>query len=193
MPVSWSLEVAELEARGLRAADSTGTSDPYVVFGGPACLCEAAGEPVLKTLNPKWPRGKLPTLQLVAESARTLAEDHVLLCIMDRDTVTADDLLGCAVLSFRTLRFADGADPFAGAWPPGGGAARASFKLPVVYSGVTMGSVSGTVRRGRSAWTSSTRAATSPPAPAPSPRSSAAPSPSPRDAPHPPPPSNFLC
>ena len=53
VPVSWSLEVAELEARGLRAADSTGTSDPYVVFGGPACLCEAAGEPVLKTLNPR--------------------------------------------------------------------------------------------------------------------------------------------
>ena len=81
----------------------------------------------------------------MAESARTLGEDHVLLCIMDRDTVTADDLLGCAVLSFRTLRFADGADPFAGAWPPGGAAARASFELPVVYSGVTMGSVSGTV------------------------------------------------
>lgn len=151
MPVTWSVEFLELEGKNVRAADPTGTSDPYVVFSGPACVCEASGEPVLKTLNPRWQRSKLPTLQLCAASPRVLAEDHLLLCVMDRDTVTADDLLGCAVVSLRSLRFAGGADPFSDVWPSDGSPAIASFDLPILYGGVKLGSISGTLAFSRAA------------------------------------------
>jgi Ca2+-dependent lipid-binding protein len=144
VPLTWSVEFIALEGKNLRAADASGTSDPYVIFSGAPCVCEAVGEPVPKTLNPVWPRQKLPTIHVCAESPQSLEQDHILISIMDRDTVTSDDLLGCSVLSFRSLRFSSGVDPFRGAWPQQG-QAQASFELPVLYAGIRQGSISGTV------------------------------------------------
>jgi hypothetical protein len=145
VPLTWSVEFIALEGRNLRAADASGTSDPYVIFSGAPCVCEAVGEPVLKTLNPVWPRQKLPTIHVCADSPQALEQDHILISIMDRDTVTADDLLGCSVLSFRSLCFSSGVDPFRDAWPQDQGPAQASFDLPVLYAGIRQGSLSGTV------------------------------------------------
>jgi len=145
VPLTWSVEFIALEGKNLRAADASGTSDPYVIFSGAPCVCEAVGEPVLKTLNPVWPRQKLPSIHVCADSPQSLEQDHILISIMDRDTVTADDLLGSSVLSFRSLHFASGVDPFRGAWPQDRAQAQASFDLPVLYAGIRQGSLSGTV------------------------------------------------
>jgi hypothetical protein len=145
VPLTWSVEFIALEGKDLRPADASGTSDPYVIFSGAPCVSEAIGEPVLKTLHPVWPRQKLPTIHVCADSPQSLEQDHILISIMDRDTVTADDLLGCSVLSFRSLRFSSGVDPFTGAWPQDRGPAEASFELPVLYAGTKHGSLSGTV------------------------------------------------
>ena len=37
---------------------------------------------------------------------------------MDRDTMSADDALGVAIVPLGRLIFAEGVDPFAGAWAP---------------------------------------------------------------------------
>lgn len=68
---------------------------------------------------------------------------------MDRDTMSADDALGVAIVPLGRLIFAEGVDPFAGAWAPtapGESAvprAQALFRAPVILGGVHHGFIRG--------------------------------------------------
>ena len=144
VPLTWTLEFQFLKGTGLRAADSGGTSDPYIVFSGEACIGEPMSQHLDKTTDPSWTSEQLPTLTLVAEGPKFLVEDNLLFCIMDRDRVTADDLIGCSVLTFKNLVFEGDANPFKNKWAADG-KAHASFKITVLYAGIEQGTLEGGV------------------------------------------------
>lgn len=90
-----TLKVTVVEAKGLRAADFMGKSDPYVI-------CEMQGktkqkfttEVKYKTQNPKWNE----THDLTFFSSGDTAKDPILFTVYDKDRVTRDDLLGKVTL-----------------------------------------------------------------------------------------------
>ena len=62
--------------------------------------------------------------------------------------MSADDLLGVAIIPLSHLLFAEDIDPFAGVWPPApvsGGPVRvqALFRAPIVLSGIHRGFLRG--------------------------------------------------
>lgn len=70
---------------------------------------------------------------------------------MDRDQLSADDLLGVAILPLSHLLFAEEVDPFSGQWAPimpGESAvarAPALFRAPVILGGIHQGYVRGSL------------------------------------------------
>ena len=94
------------EGKGLLAADSGGTSDPYVVVStgpnGPNVGGDVkkagkfpATRVVKKTLDPEW---GLEQFELSVTH-----ETEVILTVMDKDSFTSDDLLGVVKIPIRTL------------------------------------------------------------------------------------------
>ena len=108
----WILRFEELSATNLIAADMNGLSDPYVVFFASVLEDPAkyvnlkGGNPKWRTktinadLNPVWPcDGKaVPTLPLAVSRADVIGREHLLIRVMDRDTLSNDDLIGSARL-----------------------------------------------------------------------------------------------
>jgi hypothetical protein len=108
----WILRFEELSATNLIAADMNGLSDPYVVFFAsvledPAKYVNVkGGNPKWRTktinanLNPVWNcDGKaVPTLPLAVSRADVIGREHLLIRVMDRDTLSNDDLIGSARL-----------------------------------------------------------------------------------------------
>ena len=108
----WILRFEELSATNLVASDINGKSDPYVVFfasvledpgkyAGPGVKNPKWRTKTIKTnLNPVWPcDGKsVPTLPLAVSQADVIGREHLLIRVMDQDTLSQDDLIGSARL-----------------------------------------------------------------------------------------------
>ena len=108
----WILRFEELSATNLVASDINGKSDPYVVFFG-SVLEDPGGyagpnvknpkwrtKTIKTNLNPVWPcDGKsVPTLPLAVSQADVIGREHLLIRVMDQDTLSNDDLIGSARL-----------------------------------------------------------------------------------------------
>lgn len=125
-----SLYITNLAARDLRALDLNGSSDPYVRFAG-ACLDlgpdEGKTEVIKKDLNPSWPNEV--RLKLVRDDHVYLAQQCVLVVVMDADRGSKDDVIGSGWLHL---------DPVLGPEP--------SFSVPLRHHGLPAGVVTGVVR-----------------------------------------------
>jgi len=95
-----SFKVTVVSARGLRAADMNGKSDPY-------CICDVPGFPsaraktktIKKTLNPEWNE----TFELIGCTASSPGQPVLEFTLMDYDFFR-DDLLGKATLMSDDLQ-----------------------------------------------------------------------------------------
>jgi len=91
-----TLVISTMRGHNLRAADSNGLSDPYLVFSSPGVFKKKSVHSKVekKTLNPNWGteevRIEFISGVLVEELPTTLLNVRV----MDRDVVTRDDRLG---------------------------------------------------------------------------------------------------
>ena len=104
----WILRFEALSATNLIASDINGKSDPYVVFF--SSVLEDPGKyagpnvknpkwrtkTITTNLNPTWPcDGKsVPTLPLAVSHADVIGREHLLIRVMDEDTLSNDDLIG---------------------------------------------------------------------------------------------------
>eukprot|EP01065_Artemidia_motanka_P037848 TRINITY_DN46754_c0_g1_i1.p1 TRINITY_DN46754_c0_g1~~TRINITY_DN46754_c0_g1_i1.p1 ORF type:complete len:854 (+),score=166.02 TRINITY_DN46754_c0_g1_i1:57-2618(+) len=133
-----AIYVKNLQATDLLAADSDGTSDPYVTFRSvpPGLLSGATPRTKWKpsTLNPKWAPSEVPVLRpgLRPADMPKLADCTLVLDVHDRDAFTADDALGTALVGLA---------------PPAshkaGGSYAVSFRVPVVKGNVQCGTIAG--------------------------------------------------
>jgi hypothetical protein len=102
------IHIIKLSAEGLKAADVTGKSDPYVVFHSvPACVlgqspvAERQTKVQLQTLNPQWHASELPILRAAVRSTdalHRLENCTLVLDVYDHDYVGRDDPLGTALV-----------------------------------------------------------------------------------------------
>jgi len=150
LPVNWKIEFLQIEGFDLLAADVSGTSDPYIIFSGTALVSQQQGKHLERTLNPVWDQSMLPSLSLAANRSEDLRHESIMLKIMDRDMVSADDEIGVAVVPLSSLIFPPNFDPFEGKWPPGSSPARvqALFSVPVLHQGKQQGQLRGRISMG---------------------------------------------
>lgn len=132
---TWRLQITALFGHDLMAADYNGKSDPYVAFLGVPLVKMACTQVVFATLDPNWSIDMLPTLKLAAPSAAALADDFILINVVDYDATSPDDPIGCGVLRCGELLAAAAA---------GGG--ECDFEVPLTYGGLAKGSLNGRVR-----------------------------------------------
>ena len=101
----WQLRFSMLRGNQLMASDFGRSSDPYVVFFGPALGPPPAGKPgrpsrwrtetITSDLNPAWRCDKqVPRLPLVVSDPAILGREHLAFRVMDEDTLTKDDPIG---------------------------------------------------------------------------------------------------
>ena len=100
--VSAQITIEILKADGLRAADSSGTSDPYVVvrWAGPNARKVARCAAEKRTLSPKW-WFMLPLSVPMAQPDNMFAA--VVLEVWDHDLVGSHDFLGLSVIDPHEL------------------------------------------------------------------------------------------
>ncbi len=129
---TWRLQLTALHGHGLMAADYNGKSDPYVAFMGASLPKMAVTQVVFATLDPSWPPNKLPAIQLAGLDAAALADDHILVNVVDFDSTSADDPIGCGVLRVGALLDAAAA-----------GNGEAEFEVPLTWAGTEQGKLTG--------------------------------------------------
>jgi hypothetical protein len=133
---TWTLTLTSLFGHGLMAADYNGKSDPYVAFMGAALPKMAVTQVVFATLDPHWSPEKLPKIRLAAASEAALAHEHILVNVVDYDSTSADDPIGCGVMHLGQLMAACAE----------GGGGEADFEVPLTFAGVAQGKLSGRLR-----------------------------------------------
>jgi|AntAceMinimDraft_12_1070368.scaffolds.fasta_scaffold29777_2 hypothetical protein len=113
----WVLRFSSLSATALNPSDINGKSDPYVVFFGAFLAAPPAGQQgrrgaaarwttstVNCDLNPYWKcPEQVPALPLLVASAAVIRREYLFFRIMDEDTLTADDVIGCGRLFLGPL------------------------------------------------------------------------------------------
>lgn len=112
---TWVLRFSALSAKNLISADINGMSDPYIVFLGPllapppnqkrkiGTLPRWKTSTIVRSLNPTWTMGQVPTLPLVVPDANVVRREYLSFRVMDEDTLSMDDPIGYGRLFLGSL------------------------------------------------------------------------------------------
>jgi len=88
-----------LKGHDLNPSDPNGLADPYIVFCGPFLAEEQKTNVEFKTLNPVWK----DSIKLNCKPVSTtyLEKQHIVLQVVDKDLLVADDPMGQGVISLK--------------------------------------------------------------------------------------------
>ncbi|MCO5552118.1 hypothetical protein L7F22_005628 [Adiantum nelumboides] len=131
----WHVRFTALRAKNLRAADYTGSSDPYVEFFGPSLFQEVQTKVKFQTLNPIWnPSKDVPVIVLDTFAMERIEKDYILVRVNDFDYTSRDDTLGYGVI------------PLANALTAFKNGDACNFQADISYHGCPVGILEGTMR-----------------------------------------------
>ena len=108
-----TIELSELSASGLRPADKNGLADPYVEVYSDFSSESAKTHAQLKTLSPKWSDKISLRVPHFHSWVQYIEAAHLFFILMDHDRITADDEMGCAVVSLAGVLLPDGTPGYA--------------------------------------------------------------------------------
>lgn len=90
--------ISNLRGSNLKALDTSGSSDPYIVFNGPMIKAPVKTSIINQNLNPKWHDEDVPHIVSTVKSRQYLDRQHIIVTIWDKDAVTADDKMGHCII-----------------------------------------------------------------------------------------------
>lgn len=109
-----TLKLKNLKCNNLSELDLAvfgGGSDPYIILStDPIELINNSKTNILKStcidhnLNPEWDKNEFLQIEFVSNDVDSLSNNaHLIIQVWDKDNITEDDLIGCAVVSLKTI------------------------------------------------------------------------------------------